>query len=114
VQRVKELEVKFDTLKKRFNDDSPKLEERLHAVEKKNEESNVEMIKTMEKRIYILEKRRLGSEFCDYCKHEFKAGSEKERKEKETHIRDYHTFEYNVCDFRNKNKKGSEYTTAYL
>ena len=34
----------------------------------------------METRIYGLEKRRIGSDFCDYCEHEFKAGSEKERK----------------------------------
>ena len=105
VLRVKEMEVTIDTLEKRFSDGTTKIEERLHAFEKKNEESNVDKIKTMEKRIYVLEKRRLGSDFCDYCDQEFKAGSEKERKEKETHIRDYHTFECNVCEFRNTNKE---------
>ena len=34
-------------------------------------------------------KRWLGSDFCDYCDKEFKAGSE--QKEEKTHIRDAHT-----------------------
>ena len=56
-------------------------------------------------RLYILEKRRLGSDFCDYCDEEFKLGSEKDRKEKDIHIRDNHTFECNVCELRLKNRE---------
>ena len=53
--------------------------------------------KALERNIYILEQRRLGSDFCKYCDEEFRSGSEKERKEKDIHIRNTHTFECNVC-----------------
>ena len=64
-----------------------------------------EKTSVLEKRIYILERRRLGSDFCNYCDMEFKLGCEKDRKEKETHIRDTHTFECSVCDIKLKNKE---------
>ena len=59
----------------------------------------------MERRLYILEKRRLGSDFCEHCDEEFNLGSEKDRKEKEIHIRDNHTFECNVCELRLENRE---------
>ena len=36
---------------------------------------------------------------------EFMAGSQKERKEKESHIRETHTFKCTVCDLAHKNKE---------
>ena len=57
------------------------------------------------RQIYILDKRRLGSDFCDHCDLEFKAGSEKDRKEKDAHIRETHTSECSICDFKLKNKE---------
>ena len=52
----------------------------------------------MERRFYILEKRRLGSNFCDFCDFEFMAGSVKDRKEKEYHTRETHCFECAVFE----------------
>ena len=52
-----------------------------------------------------MEKRRLDSDFCDYCEYEFKAGCEKDRREKDIHVRNTHTFECNICDCRLNNKE---------
>ena len=60
------------------------------------------------RKIYVLEKRRLGSDFCDFCEHEFNAGCEKDRQEKAAHIRFMHTFECNICDLKLKNKEELE------
>ena len=65
----------------------------------------------MEKRIYFLEKRRLGSDFCDK---EFISGSETDRREKYTHIRDNHTFKCNVCDIQLKNKEGLDVKCTFV
>jgi hypothetical protein len=59
-------------------------EEKFRDIEKKFEESitnnlNYEKINTVERKLYVLEKRRLGSDFCDYCELEFKAGCERDR-----------------------------------
>jgi hypothetical protein len=51
------------------------------------------------------QKRRIGSDFCEFCDAEFKFGSEKDRKEKETHIRDNPTFVCNVCEIQLENKE---------
>ena len=52
-----------------------------------NEETiSDDKVNKMEKRIYKLEKIRLGSNFCDFCDLEFMSGSEKDRKEKKIHI----------------------------
>ena len=59
----------------------------------------------MERRMYILEKRSLGYDFCEYCEMEFMAGSQKDRNEKESHIRETNTFECAVCDLKHKNKE---------
>ena len=87
--------------------------EKFSDIEKKFEESinnnlNYEKINTMERKMYVLEKRRLGSDFCDYSELEFKAGCEKARKEIDAHIRCAHTFECNICDFRLKDKEELE------
>ena len=66
---------------------------------------NDDKLKTVERQVYVLKKRRLGSEFCDFCDQEFNVGSEKDRKEKNIHIRDYHTFECNVCEMKLENKQ---------
>ena len=62
----------------------------------------------MKRRIYVLEQRRLGSNFCDVCELQFLTGSEKDRKEKDAHVRATHTFECNVCDLRLVNKEELE------
>ena len=81
-----------------------------NVIEKNDEENHTgkfvnDKIESMERKIYILEKRRLGSDFCDFCEKEFMLGSEKDRNEKETHIRDTHTFECNICETKHKNKE---------
>ena len=62
-------------------------------------------IKTLDKRIYVLERRRLGSDFCDFCEMEYKMGCEKDRKEKDAHIRANHTFECSICAFKLQTKE---------
>ena len=42
----------------------------------------------MDKIIYVFWEKKTCSDVCDYCDMEFKLGSEKDRKEKDTHIRD--------------------------
>ena len=80
------------------------LEYDTHTFEnKKKNDTNAENFDTMEKRIYILEKRRLGSDLYYFCDMEFIAGCEKDRKEKDVHIRN--TFECNICDFGLNNKE---------
>ena len=91
VHKTNEMEVKIDTLEKVIEDLNTKT-------------SADENFKTLERRIYVLEKRRLGSDFCDFCEMELKAGSEKDRQEKEAHVRATHTFECNICDLKLKNK----------
>jgi hypothetical protein len=116
VEKIKDLE-KFEsmnavleTLEKRIVDKTNALEEKLNSIVKNREEtrnnkSNDDKIVAMEKKIYILEKRRLGSDFCEFCDQEFMLGSEKDRKEKQIHIREMHTFECNVCKIKHKNKE---------
>ena len=62
-------------------------------------------MKILERKIQILDKRRLGSDFCDFCDKEFRLGSEKDKREKDIYIRDKHTFKCNVCDIQLKNKE---------
>ena len=102
------MEAKIDTLENLISDKLRVFEEKFRDIEKKFEESitnnlNYEKINTVERKLYVLEKRRLGSDFCDYCELEFKAGCEKDRKEKDAHIRHTHTFECNICNFKFKN-----------
>ena len=104
VEKINEMEANIDTL----DNTNTVLKEKLEAIEKEMEETNTkkdDTTKLLEKRIYILERRRLGYDFCDYCEIEFILGSEKDRKEKETHIRNNHTFECSVCDFKLQNKE---------
>jgi hypothetical protein len=83
VQRVKDIEIKNDTLEKSFSDEKTALEN------KKTENDNFydDKFKALERKIYILEKRRLGSDFCEFFEKEFMSGSEKYRSEKEKHIK---------------------------
>ena len=62
-------------------------------------------IESLEKKIHILDKTRLGSDFCEYFDEEFKLGCEKDRKEKQNHIRKMHTFKCNVCEFKHESKE---------
>ena len=41
----------------------------------------------------------------EYCEMERKACSEKDRKEKESHIRETHTFKCTVCNLKHQNKE---------
>jgi DNA repair exonuclease SbcCD ATPase subunit len=86
VHKTNEMEVKIDTLEKVIED-----------LNIKN--SGDENIKTMERWILGLEKRSLGSDFCDFCEMELKAGSEKD-----AHVRATHTFKCNLCDLKLINK----------
>ena len=113
IKKVNEMEVKIETLEKCMGDSTTILGERMGAIEKQIEETNIkntddDKIVRFEKRIYILEKRRLGSDFCEYCQKEFNSGSEKDRREKDCHIRKTHTFECKVCDLKNTNKEELE------
>ena len=56
----------------------------------------------MERRIYVLEKRKLWSDFCDKL---MNLGFEKYRKEKDTHNGNNHTFECYVCEMKLKKKE---------
>ena len=109
INAVKQLK-QIETLEKHVNDTSSVLVEKLNAIEKNKKENTTntlydEKIKSMEMKIYILEKRRLGSDFCEYCSKEFKLGCEKDRQEKEAHIRETHTFECKVCELKHNNKE---------
>ena len=53
----------------------------------------------------FLRREDLGQTFIDFCDEEFNLGSEKDRKEKDIHIRDNHTFKCNVCDMKLNNKE---------
>ena len=80
------MEAKIDTLENCIGEKTRVLEETFSEIEKKIEETQKsvddENIKIMEIRLDILEKRRLGSDFCDFFEMEFKSGSEKNRKER--------------------------------
>ena len=91
------MEDKIDTLENWIIDKSRVIEEKFSDIEKKFEESinnnlNYEKINTVERKMYVLEKRRLGSDFCYYCELEYKAGCEKERRKEDAHIRHTHSF----------------------
>ena len=75
------LESRINTLEEKVDENIKEFENKL-SKDESNPDLNDDKIKTTERRLYILEKRRLGSDFCDYCDEEFKLGSEKDRKEK--------------------------------
>ena len=106
-KKIEEMEIEKSLLESRFNTLEGKVDEMFKELENKltikivennSKHLNDDKNKKMESRIYVLEKRRLGSDFCDFCDEEFNLGSEKDRKQKEIHIRDNHTFECNVCE----------------
>ena len=67
VEKFKEMETTIETLQKSLSDTVCLLHEQISYIEKRNEETHNNDVKivTMERRIYILEKRRLGTDFCD-------------------------------------------------
>ena len=99
------LESRLNTLEERVDENIREFEKKISKEETNSENSKDDKMKAMERRLYIMEKRRLGSDFCEFCDEEFKLGSEKDRKEKESHIRDNHTFVCNVCEIRLENKE---------
>jgi hypothetical protein len=110
---IADKDVEIDILENCFNDKITVIEENIIAIEKKMEESpitnqNDERIKSLERKIHISDKRRLGSDFCDFCDLEFKSGCEKDRKETAAHIRHTHTFECNIFDLKLNNKEELE------
>ena len=59
------MEVTIGNLEKRFSDENTKLEERLHAFEKKNEASNVQtFIKPTDLKINLEAKSKLGGQMA--------------------------------------------------
>ena len=81
------------------------LEARVNNLESKIENSNKfeERVVKVERSIYVLEKTKLGIEFCDFCEEEFQ-----NIKDKNYHIRYTHTF---IC-IQNIGRLGN--THAYL
>ena len=78
------MEATIKTLETGIGNATSFIEEKIGAIQKKQEESKTDgdKLNTIERRIYILEKRRLGSDFCVLCEIEFKAGTEKRQKGK--------------------------------
>ena len=110
LEKSESMNAVIESLEKRISDKVDALEEKLNSIENDSEDtktkkSNDDKFEALEKKIYILEKRRLGSDFCEFCDFEFKLGSEKDRKEKQIHIREIHTFECTVCEIKHKNKE---------
>ena len=84
------LESRLNTFEEKVDD----IENKMTTEENNSKHKNDDKLKAMERKIYVLEKRRLGSDFCDFCDEEFILGSEKDRKIKAIHIRDNHTLMY--------------------
>ena len=94
-KKIEEMEIEKSLLESRFNTLEGKVDEMFKELENKltikivennSKHLNYDKIRKWERRIYVLEKRRLGSDSCDFCDEEFNLGSEKERREKEIHI----------------------------
>ena len=112
-KQIREKDIQIENLQKTIDVLETKITKFLenNDVEKNKEDNdkidnfNNDKIEAIERKVYILEKRRLGSDFCDFCDKEFKLGCEKDRKEKEIHVREAHTFECNICEIRHNNKE---------
>ena len=61
--------------------DNPKFKYFDGERENNSKHLNADKINKIERGFFVLEKRRLGSDFCDFCDLEFNLGSEKDRKE---------------------------------
>ena len=62
------MEAKIDTLENCIKNKTSELQEKLNSIEIKKEDINTNKdnkINTLESSIYVLEKRRLGSDFCE-------------------------------------------------
>ena len=112
VKQIREKDIEIENLQKTIEVLETKITKFIesNAIEKDKEDTQtnnlyIDKIGSMARQIYILEKRRLRFDFCDK---EFMQGSEKDRKEKATHIREMHTFECNVCELRHKIKEELE------
>ena len=100
----------IESLEKLVSDANDVIEEKINSFLKNSEETMKNnsydlKIQVMERKIYILDKRRLRSDFCEHCDQEFKLGCQKDRQAKQTHIREMHTFECNVCELKHENKE---------
>ena len=94
----KEKERKIEDLEKKIVD----IGEKLATLEKERTENDLESenkftgrIEIVERKIYKLEKRNDGNDFCEFCDDEFE-----DEGELRLHTRDNHTFECNVCEIR--------------
>ena len=76
------LESRLNTLEEKVDENIREFEIKISKEETNSENLKDDKMKAMERRLYILEKRRLGSHFFEFCEEEFKLGSEKDRKEK--------------------------------
>ena len=94
---------KYENLEKRFSEKTRVLEERINT-----DNLNDKKRETLEKQIYVLDKRRLGPDICEFCYKGFNIGCEKDRQEKDPYIRENQTFECKVCDFKHNNKEDLE------
>ena len=87
-KQIREKDIQIENLQKTIDVLETKITKFLenNDIEKnkkdnQNDNFNNDKIEAIERKVDILEKRRLGSDFCDK---EIKLGSEKDRKEKET------------------------------
>ena len=78
VDKLKEMGATIETLQKILSDTSRELQKHINYIVKRKEDThtNDDKIATIERKLDILEKRRIGSKFCEYCEKEFKSGCE--------------------------------------
>ena len=84
IEKIKDLEklesmnAVIESLEKRIGDATDVLEGKWNSIGKNIEETRTKKSydDKFEKKIYILEKRRLRSDFCEFCDQEFKLGCE--------------------------------------
>ena len=83
------------------------LERKLYDIEKNKEVEKIDnlsdSIKSMERKVYVLEKMNIGVKFCEFCDSEFPTSSEKK-----IHTRNTHTFECDICELKLGNKEELE------
>ena len=92
-------EKKLQSMENRISTLTQCMEEKDSTIENlTNKLQNMsERFEKVERRVYILEKTKLGNDFCDFCGDEFEKKSVMN-----AHIRFIHTFECEICDIRFK------------
>ena len=68
------------------------LEQKLQNVSEKNTVEIEERFRKVERRAFVLEKTKLGNEFCEFCEEEFESNSNLK-----IHTRFTYTFDCEIC-----------------